>query len=669
MFEYFNNILTVHASWLYGDGNIITESNYKLLCFRGWINVIRRGCKGTPALVEYSSIPDRFKEVIIEKYGDPQKTTKQNNFKDFIELDAKALQFFNDYTLDSGDALPEKSKNEYVANAVVLNAVHKIITERSAKRLALGGKTSKLWDKMADIISELPRHTYPHSLPKNPRRLKEKYKSYSKQGYESLIHRGFCNKNSEKINDDAKSWLLSRWANQTDRCATYKQLLAEYNALALEKGWKVLQYEKTLYLYLNQEAIVPLWYGNRMGEGKSKEKFTWHFSTKMPTMRDSLWYSDGTKLNFFYLDNEGKIATCQVYEVMDAFSEVFLGFHVSPTENYQAQFSAFKMAVQMAQHHPYEIQFDNQGGHKKLDTGNFLSKLAHLTRKSQPYNGKSKTIESAFGRFQQEFLARYWFFTGQNITAKRDSSRANSEYILANKHGLPTLDQAIAAYVECRNMWNAAPHFATGQPRIQMYEESHNPNTPKINLFEIVNLFWIERPQPVMYSAYGLSFREKNVKYTYMVADEDGQPNFDWHYKNIDKKFVVKFDPEDMSMIYLYENTPSGLRFVTEAVTKTEVHRNTQEQEAWEAGFIKNVVDKNKKLRIKIKDQIDTVQEVHNHHPENYGLVSPRLRGIKDPQKIKGKKQKVQYQDVDKTLSNVVVLENDQDDIDIYKIM
>ncbi len=75
--------------------------------------------------------------------------------------------------------------------------------------------------------------------------------------------------------------------------------------------------------------------------------------------------------------------------------------------------------------------------------------------KTQPYNGKSKTIESAFGRFQMQFLKRDWFFTGQNITAKSDESKANEEFVMANKSNLPSLEDIKAVYAKRRQEWNA----------------------------------------------------------------------------------------------------------------------------------------------------------------------------------------------------------------------
>ena len=51
--QYYDNILTVEAGWLIDNG-IMTRENYRQLSCRGDINVVRRGCRGQQALVEFS---------------------------------------------------------------------------------------------------------------------------------------------------------------------------------------------------------------------------------------------------------------------------------------------------------------------------------------------------------------------------------------------------------------------------------------------------------------------------------------------------------------------------------------------------------------------------------------------------------------------------------------
>lgn len=670
MFEYYQDTLCVHGGWLYREAGLMTKYNYKSYIRRGPFRVMRKGGgKNTPALIAWVSIHEEYKKQIIEQYGNPEQTAKHILFNDYLERDPKAITFFANHTLEDGKAIAQDIQARYASEAAVLNAIKNILQNRilKTKTLGTGGKVAT-WKKIAEVVKGLPRHTWPHALPKNHRSLQRKYKAYLEEGYPALIHRGHGHKNSEKINDHAKEWTLARWCDRVKKVANLAQLLDEYNERALQEGWKLLKEEKTLYNYLYSPEVKNIWWGFRYGELKFKEKYTYKHSTKMPSLRDSLWYGDGTKLNFYYQDENGKMATCQVYEVMDAFSEVFLGYHVSKTEDYTAQYYGYKMAVQNSGRRPYELRFDGQGGHKKLKTGQFLNKLSHLSIKTQPYNGNSKTIELAFGNFQQQVMKKLWFFTGQNINSKKQESKANMEFILANAANLPTKEEAIEKYVACRLEWNQAPHHKTKIPRLEMYYNSENPKAPAISLFEMVDIFWVLRDKPVTCTAYGITFQEKKEKFTYMVYGDDRLPDVHWVAKNIDKKFRVKFDPDDMSLVYLYEETAMGLRFVTEAETKVVSHRNIQEQEAWEADWYAKVEAAKKELRVSTRDYMNGILESHGMLPEQYGYNSPAIKGIESQSKInkKNKSKGIDIGAYQKQVSNkVAIMDDGSEEFDI----
>ncbi len=647
--ETFNNQVVVSAAEIIG--NICTKANYDKLVSRGHLKVMRRGCRNTPAQVDYDSMPERMKRLVIARIGDPKKVVKSNYITNAITHDQEARDTFNRYITCNDEHLPANRITEYIANAEVLNALGTLFNAKRAKR----NGTGSIWESLAATLAELDKKLYPHTLPENPVRLRDKYTLYKRDGYQSLIHKGYGNKNTERINDTAKLWLVSKWANQVQRVTNVEHLHRLYNEESTIQGWKTVESSQTIKNFLYGEGIQDLWYGHRLGELKAKEKFALQHSTRLPTMRDSLWYSDGTKLNYYFLNEAGKMETTSVYEVMDSYSEVLLGHFISKSEDFEAQFRAYKQAVQFAGFRPYQLGYDNQGGHKKLENAGFLTKLAHLSIKAQPYNGKSKTIENAFYRFQDGFLKQDWFFTGQNITAKKAESRANMEFILANKANLPSLAEIKAKYAERRIQWNNAPHPKAkhGETRLQMYLNSHNPEAVKIEVMDMVDLFWLLRPEPVTLTAYGLSFTEKKVKYDYLVY-KNGMPDQLWLRKNVDQKFHIKFDPDDMSLIYLFQKDATGLRFVTAAETKITVARGKQEQEDGEAAYITLVNSENKVIRTERSNEMDAILELHGMLPEQNGLVSPNIKGVTK----KAKKQpsaKDTYGQYEKELSNTVL--------------
>lgn len=646
VFEYHNNTLGVFASVLYDGCGFISYDSYKQAIVRRSLLRIRRACRGKGALIMYDSLPQDWQRCIIEKFGDPYTQVKYKPFEDDIKFDPEATSYFREYIYDGNKRLSFEKQRMYCTNAALLNAFEGLNNYRKENIRSKGGTPTRLWENCCEMLKKLDKVKYPNSLPKRSIPLQRAFAKFKKYGFSGLVHGNYGNTHSEKLIPESREWLLSRWSDRVHKVADQNQLLREYNDIAEERGWKKLLSSKTIYEFLFQSDIQEMWWGHRHGELNAKEKFNYQHSTKLPTMRDSLWYSDGTKLNYFYLNDEGKVSTINVYEIMDAYSEVLIGYHISKTEDSQAQYSAYKMAVQFSGYKPYQLGFDNQGGHKKLTAGDFLSKIARLAIRTQPYNGKSKTIESAFNRFQSQYLKQDWFFTGQNIDAKKQESKANMEFILANQNNLPILKEIKDKYKQRRDEWNNAPHPKTGISRLEMYLNSHNPATPKIEIWDMVEMFWILREKPVMYNAYGLTFTEKKRDFTYTVYNEDNLPDMEWHRKNIDKKFYIKFDPEDMSLIYLHDKDHSdNLRFVTEAYTKVEIVRGKQEQTTFDHQYIAAVKKINDAARIDSMNKMDALQKEQGMHVESYGLNVPKIKGVNSSKKhLKKERERVKAQ-------------------------
>jgi len=409
-----------------------------------------------------------------------------------------------------------------------------------------------------------------------------------------------------------------------------KQIMLEFNRVAPNYGWKQLKSVESVTNFLNAPENMQRWYDAVYGELKSFRKFGYKFKTILPEIRDALWYGDGTKLNLYYKAYEGGrfiMKTTQVYEVMDAYSEVLLGNHISDTENYTAQYNAFRMAVETAQSRPFEIVVDNQGGHKKLDNSGFMNRICRMKRNTAPYRPPAKTIEAVFGRFQDQVLHKDWRFTGQNITSKSDKSRQNLEFIEANPENLYTLDELQIAYAAAREEWNNMPHPATGIPRIEMYQNSINPKAQGLDKLDMIEMFWLITRKPSTFTASGIEITIDKKSYTYDVYAGD-LPDFDFRKKNIGRKFYVQYDPNDLTQVRLYKDTASGKRYVADAQPYYEVMRAIQDATHESSSFIRRVM--NLEEQIRIDTYLDNIKQEHEHGvaPEQFGLNRPRPKGI-----------------------------------------
>lgn len=638
--EYFNKILCVTYEELTGgDSPIITPCTLRQNMRRGNITSVHRGGgEGGQALYAWSSLPEKYKERFTAKYGNPEEIMRDAMTKDSVRLDAEARVWYENFRYEKNGeqvGLTDKLIEEYTINASVLSELLKLMSERRAMRQSLNAPVGGAWEAALGS-SEKMRAAYGHTLPESLARLKAKLKAFKEDGYASLLSGKIGNRNTLKITPEFGRLLI---ALKRCRVPVYndRQLFDEANRRAVENGWKPLRSLSGMKAWLNMPEIMPLWYGAVYGEQEARQKFGRKQKTALPTRRDSLWYGDGTKLNLYYMDDEGKTRTTQVYVVIDAMSEVMLGWHISDKEDYEAQYMAYRMAIQTAGFKPYEIVHDNQGGHKRLNKPGgknskeqgFLDKICHIHRATMPYNGQSKTIEAVFGRFQTEVLHKDWRFTGQNITAKKDSSRPNLEFTAENKDKLYTLAELKEAYAKASIEWNNLKHPSYDMSRIEAYHSSVNEDTQAVTEYDMVDMFWVTAPRLCTFTDQGLQVTINGKKRPYEVFSSPGVPDHVWRAKHTYERFVVKYDPYATQSIRLYSQDKDGsLRFVTTAEPYIVVPRAIQDQKAADQQFIRQELARNTEDRVEREVAGRLIEKAHGMMPEQNGLRSPRPKGM-----------------------------------------
>ena len=631
--EYYNKILCVTFAELTGGRDPVMKAN-TLKCNVQRCNIAcarRGGGEGTQALYVWSSIPEKYRRRFVATYGDPEEKMREAMTKASIKIDAKAREYYEAYTYMDKDGqerhLTEKMIEEYTINASVLGELEKMAARRQAIRSSLNAPMSGAWDLILDS-SERMRESYGHTLPGTLARLKTRLKAWKSDGYQSVVSGKLGNSSALKITGDFLKLIVALKRSKVP-VYTDAQLFEKANEIAEERGWKPIRSLSGMKKWLNSPAVEPLWYDAVYGEQAARQRYGRKHKTALPTRRDTLWYGDGTKLNLYYRDEQGKVRTTQVYEVIDAMSEVLLGYCISDTEDYEAQYHAYRMAIQKSGHKPYEIVYDNQGGHKKLDSDGFIGKICRVHRPTQPYNGESKTIESVFGRFQAQVLHKDWRFTGQNVTAKKASSRPNVEFIEANKDSLYTLEELKDAYAAARKEWNEGVHPATGERRIDMYENSVNEETQEVTLHDMVNMFWVFTKRMATFTDQGLQVTVKGEKRQYEVCSSPGVPDHEWRRKHTYERFIVAYDPYDFASIRLYtKGTDGSLRFERTAEPYILIHRALQDQQGTDdAKFIRQEQEANLQDRIERTVAGRTIAAEHGTDAEQQGLHSPKLKG------------------------------------------
>lgn len=625
--EWFNGIICVTVAELTDDSDayaVMTRSNYDMQVYRKRIHVVRPGKgQGNYALIDWASLQQCVKDRYIAKYGDREKDLRRAANE--LVTDTAAFDFFSTEDL----ALKEDKINEYTLNASVLNRLIYRRKDQKAMRGLGGNNTPINWTGIVNE-SEMLRGEYGHTLPKSESRLRDKIRQYEKEGYACLISGKLGNANTTKITGEGAEAIIAMKRSHFPRY-TNTQIFERYNSIAEENGWKPLKSATTLVSFLNRPEVRSQWIGGAHGELYSKKTLSRRHTTVLPQVRDAIWYGDGTKLNLYYkafVNGSWQPATLCVFEVVDAYSEVFLGYGVGTNENFDMMYEAYRSSIEFAGHCPVELVYDNQGGSRTANATDWFPKLARLARPCTPQNPTSKTIEAIFGRFQAEVLYQRWNYSGGNITAKTIDARVDLDRIIANKDDLPTYDELMKIYIEARQEWNNALHPKYKRPRMELYLSSVNAESQVLSPAMSRELFWLTSKNAVTFTPDGLKIQIKGETHIYEVYNGD-LPDLDWCANNVGRKFFVQYDPHDMSTVRFCTKDDYGLQFVTEAKYKRIIPRALQDQTEDDRSFIRRMEEAGKQKQVDMYLDGVELDRKYGQSFEQHGLRDPKLPGIR----------------------------------------
>ena len=102
MYENYNNILGVNQTIFYQELAMLSYDNFQKWVQRGKLNRLRTKGRGRTGLIEFSSIPEEIKQLIIKKFGNPYLENDRATFTNQLEQDQDAIDFFKSYRYNDG---------------------------------------------------------------------------------------------------------------------------------------------------------------------------------------------------------------------------------------------------------------------------------------------------------------------------------------------------------------------------------------------------------------------------------------------------------------------------------------------------------------------------------------------------------------------------------------
>lgn len=536
---------------------IISFDNLKKKITRGHIVLARRACYGTPALVEYDSLPTRLKEAVVAKYGDPHKYFSQYSIRDMYVRDLKAFDFFSLYRFDGNRRLSDEKVVEYTANASVLNLIATIASDRELRRKSLNRPTRDVWGTISAELNPL-QSVLGCNLPENPRRLKHKLEEYQKNGYASLISNKFGNRNRAKVVIEEQRALMTELLSD-GRNLENETVKILYNSVATRMGWQEIT-AATVANYRKQ--LEDITYAGRHGATAYRNNKTVQFKRKAPSCPLYFVTVDGWDAELLYQKVErrkkenGKIANVTTYHnrptvviLLDPCQKYIVGYAIGTHETSQLIRAAFRNAFQHirqifgAYYKPWQLQTDNYG---RGNLRPFYEACTDVYTPARAHNAKAKPIEPFFGQFNRKYFRLQPNTSGVGVTSKK-SLQPNAERMNQIKKSFPDWDGV------CKQIEAAIQ--TDRKEKIEAYMAAWNalPDTERspFTYEEYLRLFGETTGFKNSLTGQGVGVTIEEALIWYDTLD----PLFRQHSHDT---FIIRYDPDDLSHVLATVNVGKG---------------------------------------------------------------------------------------------------------------
>lgn len=538
-----NGVLCATKDELVGS-SLISEAYLGLLVSKKVLQIVVRGCRGRQAQYAVDSLPEKYKAEVYKRFDIPPMDRVKSLLEQLIRPLPEAVSYYHSYRLADGRCLPSDKIAQYTAEAQILEAVSAYKQEHYSKRGKAGRRPmgkGELYGWLADMIQALPQEEYPHKLPKS--RLKEKHEAYQRDGYESLIHKGYQNQNASKTGGDEQSALLLMLLGQKNSLSN-SQVARLYNETARRLGWEELTASAIGKIAKTNHLLID---AGRKGQTEYRARVHTAIRRTKPTRAMSYWVHDGWTVELYYqqttTDKRGTTKTvydCRlvVVIILDASCSYPIGYAIGDRECPQLIAQALRNAAHHTKElfgvmcHPREMQYD----HYQIGALSPLYKaMSNKLSPARAKNARAKLIEPYFSRLNKTYCQLLPNWSGYGVSSKSGKG-TNKDALNALRHTTPT-----RAEVE------GQIHTIIAQERALKYEEYmslFDGDVTDIQLERSLYLeYWGETSgRFIGQSIYGLA--------TTIYGEQLYYESFEQGFKaQAHQRWQVYYDPSDLTSV------------------------------------------------------------------------------------------------------------------------
>lgn len=431
------------TSKLLNDSGALRYKGFESACRRNSssFNIVEHHIKRRKKLVVYDSLPFSYKEKIKLFLGcEPTEYYLLQPIKNLMDKDWKAESFFRPeaFRLNVNDV------NEFVAKHTEIASVLNMLIKMQDDKPHLKKLLNIYFKELLDLVCEIIKRDH-ISLPTKARKLRFKINDYRTGGYESLIHKGFKNKNSAKIGKSKDGYdseiaenqiSLIRLAASKHQNFNAQQITDAVNKVFEKEGWETVSYPTVCNILKKYKHLTTP--GSR-GKREYNNTFAIQAIRKRPEFPLYHLSLDGWTVELLYQENNTYHNRLVMVVVLDTMNDYPLGYAIGDRENPDLIRQANRNAMYHIQelfgdyYQPRQLQSDHYGI-KNLTP--FYQSMAKLHTPAAVGNAKAKPIEPYFNRINENYFKFFQNWSGYNIDSKK-SNQPNTEFLDKIKQSFP----------------------------------------------------------------------------------------------------------------------------------------------------------------------------------------------------------------------------------------
>jgi hypothetical protein len=545
---------------------------------RGYgIRKVQSGGNGRQLLIDYDSLPENIRLAL----GDPRKPL--HILENYYKTDSAAVTFYSLHQ-PSGKYIKPDVQESLVTNASMLGALGRLKIAREQERLSKGGSLRGLWDTLTSDCTGFntilkQKWSVEHTLPTDENRLRDKFNTFFKEGYPSLVSKNYGNESAKKVTDDLVELLNNLFC---DRKPTYEEVARMYDGFlngyvevinnSTGEVYDPKSFQKisksTIYNYLSAWENSIATHKKRSGDRQVFQQAYKPYHTLLaPKFSGSIISIDDRQPPFEYA--KGK--RMWFYNCIDLGSEAFtvsvygqtkegiiIDFYRQMVRNYNY------WGVNL----PLELECESSLNSSFKDT--FLKEgVMFQDVRIEANNARGKRIEAYYRplRYGLEKKHEGWI--------ARPFAQSESNQASAEKVPMIPYDQLVDQCMGDIETWNSMPHSKFPEmTRFEYFMSKQNPDTKPINYKAILPLLGYKTPTSCKTGIIKLQGKEWllgdngaiyfGTKLIELMKQVEGQ-NVDIYWLDAIDGSVIK------ALVYM------GDRLICEALPKPAYSRATSE--------------------------------------------------------------------------------------------